>query len=413
MYLPFVLTASGEARARVSAQDIAWVILHLIQEGTAAASSWGAMLICFASTNAHLLCCLSFLCCALALGISWRTKGNVDKDVIVNTVGDDRPETNEDAENNGIPAKICSACEKKGDTAKLCNWCKCVWYCDGNCQNKHHLEHEHECKRIKKKLDRRGGKLDLGKELDVGPLGKLPPQEECPICMLVFPIHPSLRMYNACCGKTICSGCDYQQQMKNGEQADACAFCRTTLPESDEEVLAQLRKRVELKDPKALLNMALYYGGGELGLPRDQTKCIELLRESAGLGFPHAQYQLGIYHYYGEMGLEQNKEEALKYFKKATEGDHLAARRYLGSSERISGNYVAAMRHWRLSAAGGYKPSMNCLIFYFECGFLHHADLAVTLRAFYRARAEMKSKDRDQHIEYLKQTGEYREEYDT
>ena len=50
-----------------------------------------------------------------------------------------------------------------------CRACKCVWYCDKECQNKHWKEHKKECKRIKKELDKRGGKLDLGTELDVGP----------------------------------------------------------------------------------------------------------------------------------------------------------------------------------------------------------------------------------------------------
>ena len=43
----------------------------------------------------------------------------------------------------------------------------------------------------------------------------------------------------------------------------------------------------------------------------------------------------------------------------------------------------------------------------------HHGDLAETLQAMYRARAEMKSEDRDQYIEYLKRTGEYEAEYDS
>ena len=71
----------------------------------------------------------------------------------------------------------------------------------------------------------------------------------------------------------------------------------------------------------------------------------------------------------------------------------------------------AAMHHWRLSASAGYRASMGTLIVYFEDGVLHHGDLAETLQAFYCARSEMKSKDRDAYIGYLKRTGKYREEY--
>ena len=303
-----------------------------------------------------------------------------------------------------------------------CRACKCVWYCDKKCQNKHWKEHEKECKPIKKELDKRGGKLDAGTELDVGPLGKMPPQEECPICMQVLPVHERLHFYSVCCGKIICGGCEHQHQTKNKEWAakrgqktvprQTCAFCRTTAPGCAEEALARLSKRVELKDPNALRCMAMENGNGGLGLPVDQAKCIELLHESAGLGFPSAQYHLGSFYRFGEMGLEQNEEEALKYLEEAAEGGHLCSRYHAGCAEKDNGNYVAAMRHFRLSASGGHRRSTEALIAAFAAGLLHHCDLAQSLRAFYCARAEMKSEDRDKFISYLRSTGKNTEEYD-
>ena len=312
--------------------------------------------------------------------------------------------------NGTTPTKLCSACETKSDTLMKCRACKCVWYCDKKCQNKHWKEHKRECKRIKKELDKRGGKLDLGTELDVGPLGKVPPREECPICMQVLPLHERLHIYFACCGKTICRACDYRHEIKSDGRR-TCAFCRTPLPDSDEN-LARLRKRAERKDSAALLNMALGYGFGDFGLQVDQAKCIALLRESADLDFPPAQYQLGKFHRLGEMGLEQNEEEGLKYYEKAAEGGDLDARHNLGCLEGQNDDLVASMRHWRLSAAGGDKDSMDGLIAYFENGLLQHGDLAETLQVFYRSRAEMKSEGRDQFIKHLKKTGEYEAEYD-
>ena len=56
---------------------------------------------------------------------------------------------------------------------------------------------------------------------------------------------------------------------------------------------------------------------------------------------------------------------------------------------------------------------MDCLIeYYFEQGLLRHGDLAKTLQAMYLARADMKSEDRDKHIQYLKMTGEYAAEFE-
>ena len=323
---------------------------------------------------------------------------------------------------NGTPTKLlCSACGEKSDTLKKCTACLCVWYCGKDCQNRHWKEHKKECKPIKKALAKRGGKLDLGNELDLGPLPDLPPREECPICMRVLPIHAKLQTYFPCCGKTVCGSCDLQHQVKSGERAaergrtpvpGTCAFCRTAAPISDKDILTQLSKRVELKDPNALFSMAMKYGDGTHGLPVDEVKCIDLMRQAAALGFPSAQYQLGNFHHYGEMGLGQNEVKALKYWAKAAEGGDLTSLHNLGCIEADRGDLVAAMRHWRLSASGGYKRSMGALIAWFEDGLLHHGDLAETLQVFYFARAEMRSDDRDSYIEYLKMTGVYKVEYE-
>ena len=139
----------------------------------------------------------------------------------------------------------------------------------------------------------------------------------------------------------------------------------------------------------------------------NQAKCIEFMRQSASLGFPPSQHQLGAFHAKGDMGLEENMEEALKYFKEAAEGGNLISRFNLGCTEDINGDQVAAMCHWRLSASGGHRPSMEALVLCFEDGLLHHGDLAETLQAMYLAIDQMSSKDRDQYIQHLKKTGDY------
>jgi TPR repeat protein len=112
------------------------------------------------------------------------------------------------------------------------------------------------------------------------------------------------------------------------------------------------------------------------------------------------------------MGLEQNEDEGLKYFEKAAEGGHLPSLHNLGCRDNENGEHVASMNHWRLAASGGLKPSMDNLIAFFEAGLFHHSDLSKTLQAFYRARAEVRSEHRDQHIKGLKSIGKYKEEYE-
>ena len=316
------------------------------------------------------------------------------------------------------PAKLfCSACGKESDTAKKCTACKCAWYCDKDCQKNHRREHKEECRRIKKVLDERGSKLDLGTELDVGPLGRMPPREECPICMRALPLHIKLQRYSDCCGQRLCAGCSFQHLVKAAQTQvpSTCAFCREPFSKSEEETLARRRSRCERKDPNALLMLALDYGHGYhggLGLPKDQAKCVELLRESAALGCPAAQYELGTFYHTGLMGLERDHEEAMKHYEKAAEGGHVISQHGLGCIAGLKGDNVASFRHWRLSAAGGCTGSMETLIGMFEGGFLQHGDLAETMRAFYRSRAELMSKDRDAFIRHLKMTGKYKKLYD-
>ena len=315
---------------------------------------------------------------------------------------------------SGTPTKMCSACEKKSDALKKCRNCKCVWYCDKECQNKHWKDHRKECKLIKKELDKRGGKLDFGTEKDLGPLPELPPKEECPICMHVLQPSKQLSFYALCCGKSICCGCSLQHQIKSKEQAVSltCAFCRTAPPQSDEEIMVLRSKRIELKDPTALCNMAVDYGLGNRGLSVDEAKCIALLSESASLGYPPAQFQLGNYYGTGAMGLERSTKEGLKYYEKAAEGGHLVARHNVGITAAINGDLIAAMRHWQLSASAGMRRSMNNLIVFFQDGFLRHGDLAESLQAIYCSRAEMRSEGRDQYITHLKRIGKYDEGFE-
>ena len=174
-----------------------------------------------------------------------------------------------------------------------------------------------------------------------------------------------------------------------------------------------MRKRVHLKDPQALFNLALHYKSGDFELPVDHAKCLELLREAVDLGFSDAQYQLGSFYDTGAMGLDQNEEKPLEYWEKAAEKGDLDAHHNLGAKEVLHRNDVAAMRHWRFSASGGIRLSMEGLIgCCFEDGLLRHSDLAETLQAMYRSRAEMKSEDRDEYIKHLKEIGEYEEEYE-
>ena len=113
--------------------------------------------------------------------------------------------------------------------------------------------------------------------------------------------------------------------------------------------------------------------------------------------------------------VEITKNEDLKVYEwllERAKGGDVLSRHNIGMTEGVNGNPVAAMRHLRLSASGGDRSSIETLITGFEAGMIHHGDLAETLQAMYRARAETTSGDRDKFIAYLKSNGQYEKEYD-
>ena len=63
-----------------------------------------------------------------------------------------------------------------------------------------------------------------------------------------------------------------------------CPFCRTTMVTTNEEALAQIRKRIELNDAEAMYNYGCYHNYGLYGLSRDFNSI---------LGYAQANFSLG------------------------------------------------------------------------------------------------------------------------
>ena len=109
-----------------------------------------------------------------------------------------------------IPATTyqnCAACGKESDTLKACGGCNnTVKYCNAACQMAHRTQHKAECKKLFEvalfQIGKRAAEL-----FDEILFKKPPPREDCPICMLQLPTPSNAIVYQACCGKLICSGC--------------------------------------------------------------------------------------------------------------------------------------------------------------------------------------------------------------
>ena len=225
-----------------------------------------------------------------------------------------------------------------------------------------------------------------------------PPKEDCPICLLRLPSLTLGSVYMACCGKIICRGCGFAPVYDNlGNEIieEKCPFCRTQVPDSDEEDNERLQKRVELDDAEAILNLGCSYRDGEDGLPHDYDKAFELFVRAGDLGHATAYCDIGSAYENGN-GVEIDKKKANHYYKLAAiEGGGVNARYNLGNNERRAGNINRALKHYMIAAESGEPNSLKQIQKLFSNGHATKDDYAKALRAYQAYLGEIKSTQRD------------------
>ena len=185
----------------------------------------------------------------------------------------------------------CSKGETEDCKLKSCTACKMVKYCSRDCQISHRPQHKKACKKRAAEL--------FDEELFKDP----PEREECPICMLPLPFDERNIMFQSCCGKFICSGCNHDQIKNDCSRGKAynesgdCAFCRTPPTSTDKGIIDRLIRGVDRNDPNSIVQLASFYADGRMGLQKDLAKAIEMFQKSGELGCATAYYWLGaLYH---------------------------------------------------------------------------------------------------------------------
>jgi len=309
---------------------------------------------------------------------------NVDIDMVSEDVG------------SGIDTKeVCANCGKEGAT-NTCNKCKQVKYCNASCKKKHRHKHKKDCEehlRLVAELQEKETKRKA--ELHDIALFKDPPQrEDCPICFQRLPLMGTTGYrYQSCCGKVICSGCIYAQQIR--DVGALCPFCRISVTTSNEENIKRLMKRVEKDDIQAITNLGFYYSKGMYGLPQDDTRALELFHQAVEFGHADAYFNVGRFYYRG-MVVKMDKKKAIHYWELAAMGGYTAARHMLGIVEQQAGNMDRAVKHHVIAIEGGYHVSLEGMKKLYIDGCITKDDYSQALRAYQEYLVEVKSSQRDE-----------------
>ena len=216
------------------------------------------------------------------------------------------------------------------------------------------------------------------------------PKEDCPICLVRLPIDNGDTVYLSCCGKTVCNGCPHANKcMLKKEMAKLvensadqtpttsaahpivrqcltkesypCPFCRRALPNTDEEIVSALQKRVDLQDPHAYFNMAGYVREGLHGLTKDEHKAVSLLHRAAELGSAEACSDLFLCYLIGLCGVQPDAAKARSLLIQAAKGGLAQARHNLAVLDYEAGRIDDAVRHLKISTAAGYQLSLESM----------------------------------------------------
>ena len=217
-----------------------------------------------------------------------------------------------------------------------------------------------------------------------------PAMPDCPVCFLPFPIEDDASANNPCCGQLICSGCSYAMCFSSPRR---CPFCRA-LPATGDNLIALIRKRVELNDAENIFCMGCYYSIGDEGLPKDKHKAFEFFLRAADLGSPRACTNVGIEYLTGTV-TEKDLDKSNFYFEKGAKLGQVKSRHNLGDLAASKGDWELAYRHWKISASSGLQHSLDRFREGYEQGMSSKEEYEIVLRASYKAKAETWSEQRE------------------
>jgi len=236
------------------------------------------------------------------------------------------------------------------------------------------------------------------KDIDLFAPINIEEREECPICLIPFPIENNEIIFKICCGKNICIGCvekHVSTEIHNGVPIEdyKCAFCCQLTLSGPPRVKA-LKKLMKRNYPDAFIEMGVIYERGKYGVLQSNTKALEMLIRAAELGYVDAFRKIG-YNYMNGNLVEQDKSKAVEFYEVSAKKGSVKAHKNLALTHMTNENADECIQHLVVAASAGDQLSMDSLMEFYKDNSLSKEDLAQTLRAYQASSNEMKSKDRD------------------
>jgi len=203
--------------------------------------------------------------------------------------------------------------------------------------------------------------------------------------------------YKVCCGKLICSGCIwmYYTAVASRDSNQLCPFCRTPIPETEEELIKRVMKRVELSDAQAIYELGCHYHRGTHDLSEDMNKALELWHRAGELGSVDAYHNIGFAYMNGD-SVRLDRKMARHYTELAATRGDAKARYNLGFLEVQEGNWDRALKHYMIAAGSGHSASLDAIKELYMEGHATKDDYAKALRAHQAYLDEIRSTQRDE-----------------
>eukprot|EP00984_Skeletonema_dohrnii_P015736 scaffold6862_cov92-Skeletonema_dohrnii-CCMP3373.AAC.2 len=293
---------------------------------------------------------------------------------------------------------FCASCGKSEvDDIKMreCDACDLVRYCSDECKEDHLPQHEAMCKERAAEL--------RDKILFRQPDGTH--RGDCPICFLHLSLDIQRAMMQTCCSKLICDGCAFANQKRELEEKlqAACAFCRSHLPNTQEEADKNKMKRAKANDPVAMRHV-----GQKHCEEGDYERAIEYWTKAAELGGVEAHLDLACMYVEGK-GVEKDEKRGLYHLVEAAIAGHPDARYNLAIKEGRNKRFDRAVKHFIISANLGHDGSIQALKECYKDGLVSKEDFAAALRVHQAAEDATKSPQRDAASEFYAAHKERRE----